>query len=639
MAELAPVARAARLAVVLTFLLASLTSGRAQPVRVDQPTQPAVLVLAADDFTRPYLRLIFEGFSSVVTSGSSAPAIYFESIDITRFEEPHYRELSRDWLSRRYKGRRIDLVVPLGEDALGFLIPPTVSPWPGARVLFLEAGSVKFDLPRELPVAGGMLLDDLNDAVVATVKTVLPATSHIALLYGSPDIERARWVSFREAVRRAGLEPIDLLVSAVDDVKSQIARLPPKTVVFILAPTVDARGHVLSPAETCRVVSNAERPAFTLATHDLGCGVVGGLMRDWGIAGRLLGMEALARLQRPSNEVIQVPLRKYTTLAFDDRQLARWRIPESRLPAGAEIRFREPSLWRDHRSAVIATAAFTLVQSVLIGGLVWERRRRRRAEVESRRNLTGIAHLDRRAAMGELATSLAHELHQPLNAILQNVGVAQMMLQTHPLPPALTELSEIINDIGRDDVRASEVIRRMRDLLRKQDLETQPVNLAELASEAVSLVHADATARGVVIESEFSSAVPSILGDRIHLQQVILNLLLNAMDAVGGLAAERRRVGIALASDEGEARLTVSDSGIGIHEGQLEAIFEAFYTTKAGGGMGMGLAIVRGIVDAHGGRVGASNNATVGASVWFAVPHAAIGRDAEATPDEGAIPV
>jgi signal transduction histidine kinase len=227
--------------------------------------------------------------------------------------------------------------------------------------------------------------------------------------------------------------------------------------------------------------------------------------------------------------------------------------------------------------------------------------------------------------MGELATSLAHELNEPLNAILQNAGVAQMLLTSHSVPSGLSEIADIISDIRKDDMRASEVIRRMRGLLQKRELESQPVDLNEVAQETVAIVRPDARSREIQLEMELADDVRPILGDRVHLQQVLLNLLMNAIDAVTTMPTDRRRVRVSITQSDGDVRLAVADGGIGISADRLSEIFEPFYTTKSGGsGMGMGLSIARSIVEAHAGRIAAENNAGGGATVWFSVPMAPV---------------
>jgi signal transduction histidine kinase len=568
------------------------------------------------------MRLMFEAFTAALASSSNPPAIYFESLDITRFEQKPYLDDFRGWLSRKYKDTRIDLIVPVSEDALGFLADVHDEPWSSAHVLFLEAVSVRPDILKAVPRAGGVLLEDHMFDVLNVIRAVLPETKYVALVYGATALEATRWRDYSEKVVAVGLEPIEIIGLSIEETPRALARLPPQSVLILLNPAVDAEGRVPGPSQPCAVISAAAKvPTFIPGTQDFGCGAVGGLGRDWSVVGRLLGEEALKRLKKPSSDVVTIPVANYTTLVFDDRQLQRWRIPEARLPAGAIVRFREPNLWRDRRGLVLTTLGVTLLQSLLIAGLVFEHRRRRRAEIDSRRNLAAIAHLDRRAAMGELATSLAHELNQPLNAILQNAGVAQMLLTSNAVPPALGEMSDIISDIRKDDIRASEVIRRMRGLLQKHELESHPVDLNDVAQETIAIVRPDARSREIELEMDLAEGVGPILGDRVHLQQVLLNLLMNAMDAVASMPPERRRVRVWTRQSDGEVRLAVRDAGTGIPAERITEIFEPFYTTKSeGSGMGMGLAIARNILEAHNGRIEAENNTSAGATVWFSVP-------------------
>ena len=237
--------------------------------------------------------------------------------------------------------------------------------------------------------------------------------------------------------------------------------------------------------------------------------------------------------------------------------------PGSAFPAGTVVLFQETSVWERYRAVIGVTVGLVLLQSLLIAGLVLEHGVGR-TEIDSRRRRAAMAHLDRRAAMGELATSLAHELNQPLNAILQNAGVAEMLVTSHTLPPALGEMQDILSDIRKDDIRASEIIRRMRSLLQKHELESQPVDLNEVAQDTIAVVRPDARSRGVDVEVQLADNLSSILGDRVHLQQVLLNLLINALDAVSALAPDRRRVRVSISQSDADVRLAVADTGVGI---------------------------------------------------------------------------
>jgi signal transduction histidine kinase len=280
------------------------------------------------------------------------------------------------------------------------------------------------------------------------------------------------------------------------------------------------------------------------------------------------------------------------------------------------LKFSIGGFWRDRRPAVVVINV-VVGEALLIGGLLLEHRRRRRAEVEARRHLATMAHLDRRAAMGELATGLAHELNQPLGAILRNAEAAKMMLASSA--PALDQLRDIVDDIRSDDRRAAGIIRSMRTLLRKQDIHALPVDLNAVARETVEFLEPDAASKGVRVSVDVPPHPSVVRGDRVHLQQVVLNLLLNSVDAVTGSPADRRRVLVRTACSNGHVDLAVTDTGPGFSPDALSHLFEPFFSTKAHG-MGMGLSIVRSIVEAHGGRVTGANNADRGATVRITLP-------------------
>jgi len=242
---------------------------------------------------------------------------------------------------------------------------------------------------------------------------------------------------------------------------------------------------------------------------------------------------------------------------------------------------------------------------------------RRHAEQEARQTRDELAHAGRIATMGEMAAALAHEINQPLAAILSNAQAATRFLDAPD--PDLAEVRDILHDIADDDARAGAVIGRIRSLVKKDHTDLRPLYLNTILREVIGLLHSDAVIRGVVVLHEFAADLPKILGDRIQLQQVVLNLLLNAFDAMRDGLSRDRVVAVRSRQVDSEVLVTVSDCGPGIPPEEMDRLFEPFRSTKPGG-LGMGLSISRSIVASHGGRMWAENNTGRGATFGFALP-------------------
>jgi PAS domain S-box-containing protein len=236
----------------------------------------------------------------------------------------------------------------------------------------------------------------------------------------------------------------------------------------------------------------------------------------------------------------------------------------------------------------------------------------RRAEAEAQQQRLEVAHLSRVAMLGELSGALAHELNQPLTAILANARAAQRLLRLSS--PDLDELRDILEDIAQDDRRAGEVIERLRAFLRKGAMQPGHLDLNEVVTEVLGLVHSDLIQRRVTVDARLAAALPTVFADRVQLQQVLLNLLLNACDAMAADSRGEKRVTIQTTeSATGGVELSVADQGTGIPPDEMERVFEPFVTSKPHG-LGLGLAICRSIVTAHGGRLWAENNEDGGAT-------------------------
>jgi PAS domain S-box-containing protein len=243
---------------------------------------------------------------------------------------------------------------------------------------------------------------------------------------------------------------------------------------------------------------------------------------------------------------------------------------------------------------------------------------RKSADIEAEQQRQQVSHLTRVAVLGELSGALAHELNQPLTAILSNSQAAQRLLQNVPLD--LEEMQEILQDITNEDKRAGEVIKRLRTLLKKGEAQRQLLDLNDIVQEVVALSHADLVARNIELSTRMGSGFPRVLGDAVQLQQVLLNLVRNACDAMDAIAFPQRKLTIISAVHAPDLlQVSVADRGVGITGTDLEKLFEPFFSTKPQG-MGLGLSISRSVIAAHGGRLWAQNNADGGATFAFTLP-------------------
>jgi two-component system sensor kinase FixL len=243
---------------------------------------------------------------------------------------------------------------------------------------------------------------------------------------------------------------------------------------------------------------------------------------------------------------------------------------------------------------------------------------RRHAEEESRDFREQFLRIGRATLMGELAASIAHEVNQPLCAIVSNAQFLEREFVAGGYDR--DEVRETLQDIIQDGQRASAVIGRIRGFLRKAPAERSPVNVNDLIREMSKLMQAEMARREVVVKLDLAEQVPSVFGDRVQLQQVILNLMANGADAMDRVPNERRELVIRSSGDgSGTAAVTVQDAGVGLDPRNSDRVFEAFFTTKPGS-LGMGLAVCKSIVETHGGRIWARPNTGAGATIEFALP-------------------
>jgi signal transduction histidine kinase len=400
----------------------------------------------------------------------------------------------------------------------------------------------------------------------------------------------------------------------------ELAGLPENSIVIDLSGIQGGAGKLRSPREAMRRMSEVSpAPIYGVFDPLVGHGLVGAVTTPVDTIAQATAALVLDILHQSDTDELPTVRDLAATPVVDWRQLRRWGLRKSQLPPGSIVRFERPSFWRQHLLLVITAGVLFLLQSGLILSLVLQSRRRRRAEIEALRRREELAHMTRVATMGELTASLAHEINQPLTAILSNAQAAQRLLSAEDYNR--DEIREILADIADDDQRAGEVIRRMRTLLRKGESNLAELDVNELVGEVIGLVRAEMILQHVSLALDLSPRRLLIHGDRVQLQQVLLNLMVNALDAMkestGG--DHRMIVRTQVIAHDRSVEISVQDNGVGMPDEKLDEIFEPFYTTKQRG-LGLGLSICRSIVQTHGGNIGFRNNSGRGATFWFTLP-------------------
>lgn len=514
-----------------------------------------------------------------------------------------------------------DLLVTSGAPAFRFyerhrsdLLPGVPAVVGGFEERWLAARPLS---PLEVAIPTRIDLGRLLENILA----VQPRTEEVFVVLGDSPLERLwlrelqrEWKPFASRVRLTWLSGLTF-----EEVLRRSSAAPPRSAVFFALMLRDVAGvPYMHERALERLRSTANAPVFGWSSVSLGLGIVGGPLlpvetigSDMARAGvRVLRGEAPASIPRKT-----VPL---GSPVYDARELERWGIDERLLPPGSEVRFRSPSFFQAYRGRILAVAAVVVLQAVAIAALLVSQQRRRRAELVASQLRAELAHAGRVTVLGQLSASLAHELAQPLGAILRNAEAAEIFLGAEP--PDLAEIRAIVRDIKSDSHRARDVIEKMRAFLQRRELKRVPLDLAVLVDGVFRLVRPDARSRGVRLESVVARDLPPVTGDPVQLQQVLLNLFVNATEAMWNTPSDAMVLSVAVRPGSGPyVEIVVSDTGPGIAEEARPRLFEPFQTTKREG-MGMGLSICRALVEAHGGQLVLEGGAGPGATFVLRLP-------------------
>jgi signal transduction histidine kinase len=588
----------------ITWMFVLLTS-IATPLLAQDRQLPVVMVFAHDPnspgvqaFVRPFQQYF-------LASTGIRVQFHDESIRHDHFpDRQRWPEIARD-IAQKHEAEPPAAIVTEGSAALEFAVEHLRPRFPGTPIIYALSFDPNFDysaLPTN--VTGRQQHASFSETLVLA-KRLQPDAERVVLI-GGASVDDSTLV--RQAQRQlepmlGGMELIMLRNWTYPELLQQLRRLPPRTIAIFTSIGRDRLGYMFNSGDLIPSVTTvASAPVYGGARPWVGNGIVGGAVLDFGDEGKKTA-ELLERVLRlPRNAQLPSAEEAANPVVVDAQEMQRWGLSFDRLPPGTQVINREPTLWQRYWRAILATIAIVAAQLALIVWMLVERNRRRRAQREVKETRDQVTHIARVATAGQLTAALSHELRQPLAAIDTLAGAGQRLLQ-HPEPDT-ADLREIFGSIRAADREAIELINHIRGMMRNEGPRGDLVDLNRVCLRTIDLLARQVDDRGVRLECDLAADLSPVRGDEIQLQQVAMNLILNALDAAAD-AKHEKLITIGTRERNIDVEMYVRNTGPPISAEVQDNLFTPFYSTKPEG-LGMGLAIVRMIVLRHDGAVNGS---------------------------------
>jgi len=527
-----------------------------------------------------------------------------------------------DYLHALLPDQRLDLVVAVGASAVSLSQRYRSQNFPFTPMLAIaEERRIPYADLRENDVVVPTKIDLVG--VIENILRVLPRTTNVAVVIGNSPNERF-WLeqlhaAFGPFAGRVSFAYFNDL--SFNEMLTRVGALPPRSAIFHLMLLTDAAGTTLDDTIVLRkLYAVANAPIFSYYDNNFGDGIVGGPLISVQVRSQIAAEVALRMLRGERSRDLNVQPVEFATPKFDWREVQRWGISANSLPPGSEIYFRSPSAWEQYRGQILAIVAALLAQAALVGWLFYEIGRRQRAEVQSRSSMAELTYMNRRASAEQRSATLAHEISQPLAGIATRASAALRWLRMEK--PNNEKAQTALEGIVAASHRASDIIASVRAMFKKGPSERVPTDINQIILTVLSILRVELQQHGVDLQTQLNEHLPNVLGDKVQLQQVVLNLVMNAVEAMQSVQTRVLKVQTDQANP-GRVRVSIADTGTGIDPSNIDRVFKPFFTTKANG-MGMGLVICRSIIENHDGRIWVSPR-TNGASIFqFELPTSVI---------------
>ncbi len=589
------------------------------------PRNRNILILFSLVPTTPAYRVILDGIRSQLTSefGYSCN-VQIEYLETDRYPKGNYPKERFDLYNKKYKNIDLDLLICVGIDIVG-----TIKSYADRYLLDLPTISLDYDFSAygfstEISLNNQTAVIPLKVEAEKTINTALeifPETKSIFIFCGVSNGDRLFHVVSEEAVKKidSHKKVIFITDTSMMDALGIAHRLPENSIVIASSFTTDSKQVPYSNPESVRLISSAANaPVFSYTDTGFGEGSIGGYMIDFTKVGLLTGEIAVKLLNGVDPNSIKVTEKDYYEYLFDWRELERWHIAGSDLiPEESIILFKDFNPIHQYKWFIIGGLLFLILQTMLILNLIRLNRKQKLLTlqiIESENKYRELVREDRILRIGQLTASLSHELNQPLTAILSTAQAGIRFIDSNKANPEL--LKELFQHIAEDDKRTASILASIRGMLKVEKRDKEKVILNDLIEEVLAIYKSEAIIRRIRLKAILTADPVCILADRTQIQQVIMNLVLNAFQEMEKIQKKDKTLWITESVEDEHVTVSVKDQGRGIDASIKDTVFKPFVTSKKEG-MGIGLALSHSIIHDHQGSIWAENLPQGGAEFSF----------------------
>jgi signal transduction histidine kinase len=613
--------RALAVSLLISLLLSSYTFGQ----QTDVSREKNILILFAQVPSTPAYRILLDGIRQKLDEEyGESYYLHTEYLEIERYPKGEYPKERFELYNSKYQRIKLDLLICIGVE-----IVPTIKKYASMQILGLPVVSVDFDLSgygfhneitlNDKTFAIGLKLN-INRSITEVLK-LLPETSAIYFLCGIGKTDSIfSFMSEKEAAKLKGKMNITFFTNiSMDEVLRKVRHLPENSLVILSSFTTDSRHIPYFNYESTRLISKASNaPVIAYTDMGFGVGALGGYFLSFEKVAGIAGESSIKILKGTDPKTIRIKEADYYQYAYDWRELKRRHIENSRLiPKESKVLFKEVDLITTYGWQILFVLIFVILETILI--VLLFRANRRQKEFMKQKEEAEILYRElireeRLLRMAELTASLSHELNQPLTAILYSAQAGKRFLESGKLDPA--QAKEIFENIIEDDKRAGSIITSVRSLMKSGNREMETFNIHEVIQDTVAIYHSEALQNKISIKVSQPVKLVFVSGDRIQLQQVLLNLFSNAARAMKDTDTDKKIIEINQQPNHGSVTVTVRDYGTGVSADMKDKLFKPFITDHKSG-LGIGLSISRSIIERHGGTIKAENVPDGGAKFSF----------------------